>query len=100
MLAANEACDSVNWPRPKSGDHVRRGNIGGHPCWLVRLLGRLFGPFWTSARRWVQTGTLLPLLTLLLRVATCRSAPRCELGFVVQSVGCEDFDFLRVEKGQ
>ena len=39
---------SVSWPRPKPGQclgcwlvvHVRRGNIGGHQCWLVRLLER------------------------------------------------------------
>ena len=36
-------------------------------------------------------GTLLPLLTLLLRAATHRSAPRCEPGLVVLSAGCEDF---------
>ena len=63
--------------------HVRRGNIGGHQFWLVRLLERLLCPFWTSAQRWVQKGTLFPLLTLLLRAATYRSAPRCEPGFVV-----------------
>ena len=80
---------SVSWPRPKPGQclgcllvvHGRRGNIGGHQCWLVRLLERLLCPFWTSARRWVQMGTLLPLLTLLLRAY--RSAPRCEPGLVV-----------------
>ena len=90
---------SVSWPRPKPGQclgcwlvvHVRRGNIGGHQCWLVRLLEHLPCPFWTSARRWAQMGTLLPLLTLLLRAATYRSAPRCEPGLVVQSAGCEDF---------
>ena len=90
---------SVSWPKPKPGQclgcwlvvHVRRGNIGGHQCWPVRLLERLLCPFWTSARRWVQMETLLPLLTLLLRAATYRSAPRCKPSLVVQSVGCEDF---------
>ena len=84
---------SVSWPRPKPRQylgcwlvaHVRRGNIGGHPSWRVRLLGRLLCPFWTSARRWDQTGTLPPLLTLLPRAATCRSAPRCESGLGVLS---------------
>ena len=60
-------------PRVLAG-RARQAWIGGHQCWLVRLLERLLCPFWTSARCWAQMGTLLPLLTLLLRAATYRGS--------------------------